>query len=147
MPSTKAEQWTEDLKAGHVDVADLDKLGAVSPQGLIAKLQPAFPLMFLEGRNRDKMEFGLAQRRRGQLYRRCLLLTFEGNRLTSLASLTSLRVRPSPGAPGSRELTSGAGFNVYRDPDGWMIKLLEQRTVTLAKESLRRRGWCLAEGE
>jgi hypothetical protein len=99
----------------------------------------------LEGHTKNKTEIGLAQKRRARRYLRCIVLTFEFDRLTSLASMTYLRFRRSARQPEVRELASGAGFNLFRDIDGWKIKLLEERKVTLPDTSLRKRGWHLVE--
>jgi hypothetical protein len=88
-------------------------------------------------------EVGLAQARQRQKYLHCLLLAIEGDRLTSLAAMTCLRIRRLPGTADSWELTCGGGFNLYHDPDGWRLKLLEERTISLSEETLRKRGWSL----
>src|SRR4051794_34503374 len=135
---TVAENWVRGLKAGVLGVSDLQALSSLPAQDLLAGLRAEYPLPFLEGQARDKQEIGLARTRRGPRYRRCVILTFEAGRLTSLAEMTFLRIRPSPKHADDTELTCGAGFNVYHDPDGWRVKLLEERTVTLANESLKK---------
>jgi hypothetical protein len=130
---------------------------------ILARLRPSHPVPFLNRHLGQKTEFGLARgkarrydyrpklhwprksKQPAKLFRDefkdCLLLTAESGWLTTLATMTSLRFRPSRRDPAQFELSCGAGLSLYRDPDGWKIKLLEERTVSLAERSLRARGW------
>jgi hypothetical protein len=131
------------IKSGTLTVADLDDLTDLDTEEVVDRLSEWCPVRFLEGRQRNKREVGLAQARQRQKYLHCLLLTTEADRLTSLAAMTCLRVRRLPGSADSWQLTCGAGFNLYHDPDGWRLKLLEERTILLSDETLRKRGWSL----
>ena len=143
MISAASETWVQRIKSGTLNVADLDDLTDADAAEVVDRLSELYPVRFLEGRQRNKREVGLAQARQRQKYLHCLLLTTEGDRLTSLAAMTCLRVRRLPGSPDNWELTCGAGFNLYHDPDGWRLKLLEERTISLSDETLRKRGWSL----
>ena len=133
----------ENLRAGVIEASDLERLEELGSQQVLEELACQYPVRFLESRGPEKWEFGQAQSRRRNLYRHCLLLTSEQGRLTTLAMLTFLRIRP-PGKPtGTYEFTSGGGFSLYRDPDGWKLKLLEERKTTLTKKLMERRGWRL----
>ena len=143
MISAANETWIQRIKSGTLNVADLDDLADLDAAEVVDRLSDLYPVRFLEGSRRDKREIGLAQVQQRQKYLHCLLLTTEGDRLTSLAAMTCLRVRRLPGSPDRRELTCGAGFNLYHDPDGWRLKLLEERTISLSDDALRKRGWSL----
>jgi len=60
--------------------------------------------------------------------------------------MSLLRVRTPRGEDEPVELSSGAGFSLYRDPDGWKIKLLDEKTVSLSRKVLQDRGWQLERG-
>jgi hypothetical protein len=107
----------------------------------------------LEQHRGAKQEIGLAQgqssskRSPVKLLHQCLLLTTESGLMTAMAIMTHLRFRPSQQKNGLFELTCGAGFSVYHDPDGWRIKLLQERTVSLTRKTLKERGWLLPNGK
>jgi hypothetical protein len=143
MISATTETWVERIKSGTLNVSDLDELAHLNAEEVIDDLSRLYPIRFLAGSQRRKREVGLARSRQRQKYLHCLLLTSEGGRLTSLAAVTCLRIRRLRGAAESWQVTCGAGFNLYHDPDGWRLKLLEERTISLSEESLRKRGWSL----
>jgi len=143
MITAESETWVQRIKSGTLNVSDLESLDRVDADDVVADLSRLYPVRFLEGSQRTKREVGLAQSRQRQKYLHCLLLTSEGGRVTSLAAMTCLRVRRLSGSADSWEVTCGAGFNLYHDPDGWRLKLLEERIVSLSEETLRKRGWSL----
>ncbi len=61
----------------------------------------------------------------------------------SLAAMPCLCVRRPAEPADSWEVTCGAGFNLYHDPDGWRLKILKERTISLSEETLQKRGWSL----
>lgn len=144
MMSAASETWVQRIKSGTLNVSDLDDLTDLDAEEVVDRLSELYPVRFFEGSRRKKREIGLAQVRQRQKYLHCLLLTTEADRLTSLAAMTCLRVRRLPGSADHWELRCGAGFNLYHDPDGWRLKLLEERTITLSQEMLRKRGWSLS---
>jgi hypothetical protein len=143
MITTRSETWVQRIKSGTLNVSDLESLTHLNADDVVDDLSRFYPVRFLEGCQRSKREVGLAQSRQRQKYFHCLLLTSEGGQVTSLAAMTCLRVRRLPSSPDSWEVTCGAGFNLYLDPDGWRLKLLEERTISLSEETLRKRGWSL----
>src|SRR5438045_2747605 len=113
MSTLQCDFGLESLAGGTVDVSTLDALENVDFEKLVQQLKSSYPAHFLEGRRGKKSEFGGAKNRRGQTFRRCLLLTGEAGRLTTLAFLSSIRVKPSSKVQGSYELVSGEGFSLY----------------------------------
>ncbi|GEM_PF-6170454 len=154
MSTAQAISWVDKIKTGAVDLSDLESLDNVALEEVVEQLRPAFPVCFLDRRLRDKREIGLAQKWRSyaskqgpaqssQVFRNCRLLTCETGNLTTVTTMTFLRVRPSSQKPESLELDSGAGYSLYRDPDGWKIKLMEERTVHLPVPLLKKHGWLI----
>jgi hypothetical protein len=68
-------------------------------------------------------------------------VTSEAERLTTVAFLDLLTVSIPRGTDEPVELTSGSGYSLYHDPDGWKVKLLVERSISLNRATLRERGW------
>ena len=83
----------EKLKVGVIEASDLEWLQQLASKELLAELVDQYPVKFLERRRHNKWEIGLAQNRHRNLYRHCILLTSEADRVTTFAMLTLLRVR------------------------------------------------------
>ncbi|MCI0637636.1 MAG: hypothetical protein L0Y72_08275 [Gemmataceae bacterium] len=147
MQSNQTKDWVQRLQAGTLELFDLNNFEKLRIEDLVRDLAKSFPVRFLNRLLGRKQEIGLAQNARhsnrwgSRLFVNCLLLTSESERITSVAAITFLRFRPSPQAPGMFSLTSGAGFSVYHDPDGWRIKLMHERTIALRESTLRDKGW------
>ena len=151
MSTQQIQDWAQRLQVGTLELFDLEAFEKLQIEDLTRELGSVYPLRFLKRQHRAKQEIGLAQsqssskRWPSKLLHQCLLFTCESGRMTAMAVMTHIRFRPSQ--QGIFELTSGAGFSVYHDPDGWRIKLLQQRTVSLTRKNLRERGWLLLNGE
>jgi hypothetical protein len=151
MSTQQIQDWAQRLQVGTLELFDLEAFEKLQIEDLTRELGTAYPLSFLKRQQRTKQEIGLAQsqstskRWPSKLLHQCLLFTSELGRMTAMAVMTHIRFRPSQ--QGTFELTSGAGFSVYHDPDGWRIKLLQERTVSLTRKNLRERGWLLLNGE
>lgn len=108
-----------------------------------------FPFVFLDSWTGKKREVGLAKSKRGrggtQVYSHCLLLTAENDVLTTWAAVTSIRYRRPASDRHAVQIASGGGYSLFRDLDGWKIKLLNDQTVVLSEETMQMRGWRLAE--
>ncbi len=149
MSTRQIQAWVDRLQVGTLELFDLKAFEKLRIEDLSRQLRAAYPVPFLQRQHRNKQEIGLAKSLRRsnrwvtRLLLQCLVLTSELGRMTTMAVMTQIRFRPSRREQGAFELTSGAGFNVYRDPDGWRIKLLHERTVSLTAETLKARGWLL----
>jgi hypothetical protein len=152
MSIQQTRDWVQRLQAGTLELFDLEAFENLRIDDLTRELGSAFPLRFLQRRRGTKQEIGLAQNQSSSrrwptiLLRQCLLFTSESGLMTAMAAMTQLRFRPSQQQEGTFELASGAGFSVYHDPDGWRIKLLQERTVSLTRKTLRDRGWLFLNG-
>jgi hypothetical protein len=149
MSTQPMQNWAQRLQVGTLELFDLEAFEQLKIEDLARELGVAYPIRFLEKHHGNKQETGLAQSQSGskrwatKLLHHCLLLTSESGLMTAVAVMTQIRFKPSQQQHGKYELASGAGFSVYHDPDGWRIKLLQERTVLLTQETLRKRGWLL----
>ena len=141
MATAQLDSILDTLRSGVIETSDLAWLEQLPSEEVLGELSPQFPVKFLESRGKDKWEIGLAQSCRRRNFQQCLLLTSERGRVTTLGMMTFVRVRQSRGSSGVYEFSSGGGFSLYRDPDGWKLKLLNEQTVKLPKEMLQKRGW------
>lgn len=144
MATVQLESILDTLKAGVIEASDLVWLEQLPSAEVLAELSAQYPVKFLESQGKEKWEVGRAQSCRRRHYQQCLLLTSEHGRVTTLGMMTFLRVRHAKLTPGVVEFISGGGFSLYRDPDGWKLKLLRERTVKLPKQLLVKRGWLIA---
>jgi hypothetical protein len=153
MSTQQINNWVRRLQVGMVELFDLEAFEKLQIADLARQLRAAYPVRFLDRHHRTKKEIGLAQtltrsnRWVTLLLHNCLLLTSESERMTAMAVMTHIRIRPSRRGEAEFELKSGAGFSVYHDPDGWRIKLLQEHTVSLTEVSLHKRGWILNGSE
>lgn len=151
MATVQTESWIQKLTVGTMDVSDLAALEQLRKDDILNQLLPLFPHHFLNHRRKDKSEVGMAKnlhRTNGNMarYKTCIILTFEKDHITTMAWMKFLRIRPARNRPGQFELFSGAGLSLYRDPDGWKIKWLEEATVILSRETLQTR-WNLLDSK
>jgi hypothetical protein len=118
-------------------------------EDVLAKLTELFPHKFLEHKTETAHEVGLARLHAPKVishtYRHCILIKSEAGIVTGLTFMSKLRIRPSPTKKKSFEFLSGAGMGVYRSPDGWVIKKLQEKSVSLTEELLMKRGWLFQE--
>ncbi len=149
MSAQQKQNWVQRLQVGTLELFDLEAFEKLHVEDLIHELSSTYPVRFLEQHHGTKQEIGVAQGQSSskrwptKLLHQCLLLTVESGLMTGMAVLTHLRFRPSQQQRGIFELTSGAGFSVYHDPDGWRIKLLRERTVSLTRKTMKERSWLL----
>jgi len=162
MTAARVIEWVQRLNAVTLDLSDLKMIEEVRLPDVLDEISASFPVAFLNRGQRGKREIGLAQARRRHVtparrhssrtplrkrtattdtFQHCLFLTSESDHLTTLAAMNLLRVRTPHGDDEPVELSSGAGFSLYRDPDGWKIKLLEERTISLSRKALHEHGW------
>lgn len=151
MTTVELHEWATKLEDGTLDVSDLNRLADLPLAAVLALLRKSHPYQFLHSRRKGREEIGLARgyrRRKGssgttQVFQDCLLLTAEAGRVTTWACLTSVKVRIPHKESDRITFVSGGGFSLYHDPDGWKIKLLQERTVQLQPETALQRGWLL----
>lgn len=134
----------EGLKSGAVNVSDIATLEQLDIEQLVGELSSHYPIEFLNHRIGEKWEVGLAKNHVSDEFQRCLMLTSEGGHLTTIAVMAFIGFQQSPSSPEFCDMTSGAGYSLYRTPDGWRIKSLDEKQVSLKRNVLKKRGWLFA---
>jgi hypothetical protein len=142
MATAAEKSWIRTMQAGVVDVAGLKALDRVKMDGLVRELDKTNPIRFLDRRHGDKWEIGVAESGKsdGKLTT-CLFITAEAGQITTVAAVADIQLTPPRRGAASYVIACGAGYSLYRDPDGWKLKLLETRTVRLSKTELTKYGW------
>jgi hypothetical protein len=141
MSATQLTSILPDVACGVIEASGLARLEELSSDQVEAGLAQQFPVVFLEVRQGAKYEFGRAQKKQGESFLHCLFITSERRKITTVAQITSLRVRPPSRSRNNYEFKAGAGYSLYRDVDGWKVKLLSERLTTLSKSLVEKRGW------
>ena len=72
---------------------------------------------------------------------RCLFVSSYGDSISEITMTTSIPVRRKEGTSRELILKMGRGDKLDRVPDGWVLKPLHRRAVTLAEDFLSKRGW------
>ncbi len=158
MVTTQVEELLRRLKTGVFDPADVHALERTTPAELLAELDARYSIRFQERRVGRKWEVSVAHSLHFELtvaarkspfpmvfivpvYRSCLFLSGEEDRITGISVATRLRVRPIRAPFQGLAVSTGPGFKLDRTPDGWHIKPITKRTVKLADDFLLKRGW------
>ncbi len=149
----------ERLRAGNVTPEDTAFLDGADADQLLQELAQDYRFRFQERRLKNKWEISMARGLRTELlprprygalfvslllvpvYRRSILLSGEGNRITGIAVTTRLTARPIRKPAPGLALTMGSGFKLDKAPDGWAVQPLRKRTVRLTLSVLQARGW------
>jgi hypothetical protein len=118
-----------------------------------------YPILFQERRIGRKHEVGRARSSKLELAVRklpdtlfpsvhplmvlskCLFVNSYDDSISGITVTSSIRVWPKGGSAKDAILKLGSGFKLDRAPDGWTIKPLKGRPVTLSEDFLRERGW------
>jgi hypothetical protein len=159
MIATQTKEFLQRLRQGVPTEDDRTFLENARADDLIAELRSVYRLTFQERHIGRKWEVSLARSLRTELVARpiptsvfvsfevvqvyisCLMLNIEDNLVTGISRLGRLALRtvaePTPGL----SLTTGRGYKLDFTPDGWSLKRLKKRTVTLTEPFLRNRGW------
>jgi hypothetical protein len=157
MIANEARELIRQLRAGVIDSKDTAVLEGHSALEYIAELRRLFPVEFQERRVDRKYEVGLARSIQQALtlinvagspfpvmvteIRRCLFVSCYHDLLSEITYTSGIRLRPMGGATGEVMLEMGLGNKLDRTPDGWVLKPLMRRTVTLTESFLSKRGW------
>jgi hypothetical protein len=148
----------QQLRSGQWDPANATLLEPLSASEFTTDLRSLYPVMFQERSVGRKHEIGLARSLRfefavrkhpGSLFTppcllpvlwRCLFVSSYEESISEITITSTVRVSP---ASGTRDviLKMGRGYKLDRTPDGWALKPLERRAVTLSEAFLAKRGW------
>jgi hypothetical protein len=153
MLSEELQNHLQSLRTGRRDQALTVYLDQVSARALIAGLKAAYSVVFQERTVEQKHEIGMSQERKYVLQHsgdeipaiaapaslvHCLFISDYHDKVSEITWAGRIQVR---NAPGGLALTYGKGYKLDRTVDGWTIKPLRIRNVTLSEELLSARGW------
>jgi hypothetical protein len=160
MINAQVKDIFHDLRFGRFDVANASLLERLSASELISDLRKTYPVAFQERTVGRKHEVGIARRLRFEfavsrlpdssfprvfllpVLWKCLFVSCYDDSISEITIAAGIRLRPEePGASREVVLTTGRGFKLDRTPDGWDIKPLQRRAVTLSESVLLTRGW------
>jgi hypothetical protein len=147
------------LRSGKLDVASAPSLEQLSPGDLAANLREVYPLVFQERRIRDKYEIGMARSislettlrqipnslflhvRSFLTLSKCVFISSYHDSLGEITTISHIQVVPKGGAALDVTLKMGGGYKLDKTPDGWAVRRLKRRTITLTEPFLVKRGW------
>lgn len=147
------------LRAGKADVAIAERLGQLSANELVADIRAAYPVLFQERFVGRKHEIGVARAVRFEFSAhklrdsllpgvcllpvlwKCVFVSSYNDVLSEITSVASIHVRPVWNTPHSTLLKLGSGVKFDCTAEGWAVKPLRRRRVTLSDDFLRKRGW------
>lgn len=156
MHSAELQNHLQSLRAGRCDPAFTSYLEQASASSLVAELLTSFPIVFQQRAFEHKREIGLAREAACLLkFRRqsnsafpvivarpslvhCLLMSAYHDTVSEITWAGKIQVRS---AAGGLVLSFGKGYKLDKMVDGWSLKPLRARKVTLSEELLSARGW------
>jgi hypothetical protein len=159
MLASQTGELLRHLRVGQFDLPDVAYLEQLKANDLLADLAPVFPVRFQDRQLSEKWEIGMArsvcfelvaQRSRGSdlptlilvpVLRKCLFLSGEAETVTGISMSPRILIRPIHKPFHGLALTTSRGYKLDKLLDGWEIKPLAKKTVKLAEDFLRQRGW------
>ena len=147
------------VRSGESDQALISTLEHLSAAEFIRELRSSYLVLFQERRVGHKYEIGLARsvslelaRRRlpnshlslfffMPVLRQCMFVSSYDDRITEVTTVASIQVIPAGGDSVEITLRMGLGHKLDKRPDGWFVKKLKKRPVTLSEAFLSARGW------
>ena len=159
MIAAETRELLRRLRSGRMDVADTDALEKLPANVLVEDIKNFYNILFQERQVRNKHEVSLARslkvefsvrRHPNSLFApiylhpvlsKCLFVSSYEDTISEITMAASIHVLPRGGEAKEVILKLGRGHKLDRTPDGWMIKPLERRSVTLSESLLSKRGW------
>ncbi len=84
---------------------------------------------------------GRAETRNVPVLLKCLLINSYGDSLSSLETLSSIRIVPPRSAGADLTLASSRGFKLDKTADGWLYRQTERSCSKFSKSFLTERGF------
>src|SRR5262245_36707578 len=130
MVTAQMTEFLRRLKAGKADSSDMKMLDGMSAGDFRAEIATTYAVPFQARRLKDKWEFAAARSLRFELrqcsakhaafpmlivtpvFRRCVFLSGEADRITAVSIVSRLVVRPIDNGTHSLALTTGRGFKL-----------------------------------
>lgn len=159
MVTAEARELIRRLRLGEFDPGEVEALEKLSASRFVSDLADLYPIAFQERHIGRKREVGLARSLRFALavrkspaslfplmhmhpvLRKCVFVNSYDDAISGLAVATGIHARPKGGPTKDAVLKMGRGYSLDRTSDGWSVKPLNGRTVTLSEDFLRKRGW------
>ena len=147
------------VRSGESDQALISTVEHLSAAEFIRELRSKYLVLFQERRVGRKYEIGLARslslelaRRRPPnsrlslfffmpVLRQCLFVSSYDDHITEITTVASIRVVPGGGDSLDVALRMELGHKLDKRPDGWFVRKLKKRPVTLSEAFLSARGW------
>src|SRR5579883_1702238 len=147
------------VRPGELDQAQISTLERLSATEFVEELRSKYLVLFQERRVGHKPEIGLARSVSLELARRrlpnsrlslfffmpvlgqCVFVSSYDDRITEVTTVASIQVIPGGGDSFEITLRTGLGHKFDKRPDGWFLKKLKKRPVTLSEALLSARGW------
>jgi hypothetical protein len=147
------------VRSGEWDQAQITTVEHLSATEFVKELRSKYLIIFQERRVGHKSETGLARSVSLELVRRqlphsqlslfffmpvlrqCLFVSSYDDRITEVTTVASIQVIPGGGDSLDVTLRMGLGHKLDKRPDGWFVKKLKKRPVTLSEAFLAARGW------
>lgn len=159
MIAAETKELLRRLRSGKMDVADTGALEKLSANYFIEDIKNFYNILFQERQVGNKQEVGLARSLKVEfsvrglpnslfapvsphpVLSKCLFVSSYEDSISEITVAASIHVLPRGGEAKEVILKLGRGHKLDRTPDGWMIKPLERRSVTLSESFLSKRGW------
>jgi hypothetical protein len=156
---TETGELLRQLRSGNLDISSLSGLERLSARDFVSDLSALYPLMIQERHIGTRYEVGLARSRKIELavhrnpntlfasvsldpvLSKCLFVSSYDDSISEITIAASLHLHPRGGTSKHVVLKMGKGLKLDRTPDGWTLKPLQRRSVTLTEEFLSKRGW------
>jgi hypothetical protein len=147
------------VRSGELDQAQISTVEHLSATEFVQELRSKYLVLFQERRVGHKYEIGLARSVSLELARRqlpnshlslfffmpvlrqCMFVSSYDDRITEVTTVASIQVIPGGGDSVEITLRMGLGHKLDKRPDGWFLKKLKKRPVTLSEAFLSARGW------
>jgi len=144
------------LRSARPDAGVAERLGQMSANAIVADIRAAYPVLFQERFIGRKHEVGVARALRFEFSARdslspalcllpvlwkCVFVSSYDDVVSEVTSTASIHVRPAWNTPHKTVLKLGRGVKFDSTAEGWTVKPLQRRAVTLSDDLLRKRGW------
>lgn len=159
MATDEITEFLRQLRSGNLDAANQAFPDRLSAAEFIRRICDHYPVAFQERVIGRKVEHGVARSLQFELaapdngqqtfppihlfpvFRRCLLISTYDDYVSGIASVKSVRIRPSAADSDQLVVSMGSGYKLDKMPDGWALKALARRSTLLSEAFLRARGW------
>lgn len=160
MMTIQVKDLLRKLRSGTLDVGAATLLEQLTASGLISDLRGSYPVIFQQRDVGKKHEVGMAHSLRFKLAVRklddslfrqvflfpvlckCLFVSAYEDAISEITVAASIHIEPKgEGSTKALILKTRQGHKLDKSSDGWVLKPLQRRAVTLDETLLSKRGW------